>query len=53
MNFPMCDNKGKIIIIILTLQKATKVVEGKKYILPNFSLKATLTQKFFFGWSSQ
>jgi hypothetical protein len=35
----------------LTLQKATKVVEGKMYILPDFSLKTTLT--FLVGQLSQ
>jgi hypothetical protein len=29
--------------------KATKVVEGEMYILPDFSLKTTLTYIFFFG----
>jgi hypothetical protein len=33
----------------LTLQKETKVVEGKMYILPDFSLKTTLIYIFFFG----
>jgi hypothetical protein len=30
------------------LQKATKVAEGKMYILPNFSLKKQLLHKSFF-----
>jgi hypothetical protein len=31
----------------LTFQKATKVVEGKMYILPDFSLKTNFTYMFF------
>jgi hypothetical protein len=34
----------------LTRKKATKVVEGKMYILPDLSLKAT---QVFFGWPAQ